>query len=514
MSEAVEILIKADDQASQKFAESSTNMVQSMKRAEQILNQLQDPAERYAKQLAEIELLHKSGALSAEQFAAAQTSLSEKMSRADNSIKEVGEKTKVTTEFVGSLAAMLGGTEFASFASQAAGMTEKVGQFSEVANSGGAGALAFKLGVVSLAAGLGAMVGKALGDVIFKTKAFERETQRAKQAAADFDERVKSLQSNLMQQARADVEIIKDPEKKKAAYAALLEKLNKDVEGVTAQVKGSEKAVEEWANRWQITGDQKEFAKQSQEQLDIDRERLKAVRAERDEILRLTGAREAERQAIAAANEAKENSSEFLNGLRAEIELLKASKEEQLQIEAARNTTTEDRGEAEKLLKERDAIIAKLEAEKELEQERQRAAEQAVQQAEQEQQRVSDLIKSEQERLELRKIEIEKGKEAAKVQSLINQGVDEATAKKIAADEAALEQLTQKGSKGPSALQASESRLLTRGDSSGPLDKTNQILEQTQRHTEELAKFQAQQLEQQRRIAENTSKTTSVTVPV
>jgi hypothetical protein len=218
--------------------------------------------------------------------------------------------------------------------------------------------------------------------------------------------------------------------------------------------------------------------------------------------------------------------------LREEVQLLKASKEEQLQIEAAKNTTAEDRGEAEQLLRERDAIHAKMEAEKELEEERkrirdeeQKAAELALQQAEQEKQRLDDLVKSETERLELRRIELERGKEAAKVQALINQGVDEATAKAIAAEEAALDRRQQQKQdeqsgkkplekKETPALQASESRLLTRGDSGGPLDKTNQILERTQKHTEELAKFQAQQLEQQRRIAENTSKTTTVTVPV
>ncbi len=55
-------------------------------------------------------------------------------------------------------------------------------------------------------------------------------------------------------------------------------------------------------------------------------------------------------------------------------------------------------------------------------------------------------------------------------------------------------------------LMASESRLLTSGRNSDPMDKTNKILEATQKHTQELAKFNAQQLELQQKIAENTAK--------
>jgi hypothetical protein len=533
MSEAVEILIKADDQASQKFAESSTNMVQSMKRAEQIMSQLQEPADRYAKQLAEIEALHKSGALTADQFAAAQASLTEKMISADKSIKEVGEKAKVTTEFIGTLASLAGGSEFASFASQIAGATEKVSQFSEVANAGGAGALTFKLGLIGLAATIGGTIGKALGDFIFQTKKLEREMQRAKEAAAEFDERLQRTRANMFSGQKEDIELIRDPEKKKAAYESLLGKLDKDLATVSMNVKESEKAVERWAEAWQITGERKASAIEAQEQLKADRERLSVLRDERQEIQMMISTKEQERAAIAAANEAKDASEKYLATLREEVQLLKASKEEQLQIEAAKNTTAEDRGEAEQLLRERDAIHAKMEAEKELEEERkrirdeeQKAAELALQQAEQEKQRLDDLVKSEAERLELRRIELERGKEAAKVQSLINQGVDEATAKAIAAEEASLDLLQQKkqeeqdGKKvepdkksetGP--LQASESRLLTRGEGNGPMDKLKQSFDGVKSEIAKQNALQAQSLDAQRKIAENTARG-SVLVPV
>lgn len=587
MSEAVEILIKADDQASQKFAESSTNMVQSMKRAEQIMSQLQEPADRYAKQLAEIEALYKSGALTADQFAAAQASLTDKMSKANNSIKEVGEKAKVTTEFVGTLASLAGGSEFASFASQIAGATEKVGQFSEVAKAGGAGALTFKLGLVGLAAAIGSTVGKAIGDFIFQTRKFEREFARLKATSEELDAQLQKTRNTLADNRIEDIELIRDPEKKQAAYQDLLGTMNRDIAGVTKQLEASQVAADEWDDAWQITGDRKEFAADAKKQVEADKERLKVLKEQRDSVRDLVSQRTKENEALRMANEAKDKSEGYLETLRQEVELLKASKEEQLQIEAAKNTTLEDRGEAEKLLKERDAIVAKLDAERQLEQERQQAAEQALQQAEQEkqrledlmqsenerlelrrieieqgkeaariqglvnqgveesaakqiaaaeavlkakedqmkadeqkasdaineQQRIADLVKSEETRLALRKIEVEQGKEAAKVQALINQGVDEATAKKLAAEEASLETPQQKAPSAIAALQASESRLLTRGEGNEPLDKLKQSFDGVKSEIAKQNALQAQSLDAQRKIAENTAKG-SVLVPV
>jgi hypothetical protein len=533
MSEAVEILIKADDQASQKFAESSTQMIQSMKRTEQIMNQLEGPADKYARQLEEIAALHKSGAMSAEQFAAAETMLKEKMISADKSIKEVGEKAKVTTEFIGTLASLAGGSEFASFASQIAGATEKVGQFSEVAKAGGAGAMTFKLGLVGLAAAIGSTVGKAIGDFIFQTRKFEREFARLKATSEELDAQLQKTRSTLADNRIEDIELIRDPEKKQAAYQDLLGTMNRDIAGVTKQLEASQVAADKWDDAWQITGDRKEFAADAKKQVEADKERLKVLKEQRDSVRDLASQRTKENEALRMANEAKDKSEGYLETLRQEVELLKASKEEQLQIEAAKNTVAKDRNEAEQLLRERDAIVAKMEAEKELEQERQRvrdeqqrAAEQALQQAEQEKQRLDDLVKSEAERLELRRIELERGKEAAKVQSLINQGVDEATAKAIAAEEASLDLLQQKkqeeqdGKKvepdkksetGP--LQASESRLLTRGEGSGPMDKLKQSFDGVKSEIAKQNALQAQSLDAQRKIAENTGKG-SVLVPV
>ena len=78
MSEAVEILIKADDKASTEFGDVATSMEKSMKRVKQIITGLETPAEKYAQQIEELNRLHEQGALNAEQFAMAQEKIQQK----------------------------------------------------------------------------------------------------------------------------------------------------------------------------------------------------------------------------------------------------------------------------------------------------------------------------------------------------------------------------------------------------------------------------------------------------
>jgi hypothetical protein len=592
MSEAVEILIKADDQASQKFATTAENMDKSLKRVNSMLADMKSPAEEYKQKLDDLAAAHEAGAINAEQYAAAQAHVAEAFQDSEQQIKSVGSSAKKTSETVSGFAKALGAEGAASaadFAANVSGTVEKLSSFAEVSKQGKAGALAFKLGLVALAATIGSAIGKAIGDVIFETKKFTRELERAKEASKELEDRLQKTRSVMMENAKEDIELIRDPDKKRAEYKALLDTLNKDIDAVSKNVTVSQKAVDDWADAWQITGNRKEYAKQAQEQLENDKARLAALRDERDELQKITSERTRQNEELAKANEAKDKSEAYIAQLKQEVEYLAATKEEQLLLDAARNTTIEDRGEAERLLKERDAILAKAEAQKELEEaqkraeeERAKAAEKAIQDAQRERdriegivrtenerlalraleleqgkeaakvqaliaqgveeaaakqiaatesalqakedkakaeetnaqeaakekQRIADLVKAEQERLALKKLEAEQGKEAAKAQALINQGVDEANAKKLAAAEAEMEKekTPLQKPKETGALVASESRLLTSGRNSDPMDKTNKILDQTQKHTQEIAKLHAKNLELQQKIAENTAK--------
>ena len=548
MSEAVEILIKADDEASAKLETVGANASKSGQQAERLMRSLETSSEKYKRQLAELAQYQADGAITAEQFANAEDALLSKLAdletnstnagaalkglsesqdavavsaeKTAEAFKNGGKDVKATTDMFATLAKITGNSELAGLANTVGTVTDKVGQFSEVSKAGAGGAMAFKLGLMGLAASAGFAVGKVLGDIIWQTEKFERAMASAKETAAELDAQLKKNASTLAANVREDIELIRDPEEKRAAYAKLLGDLSRDIQTASDVAGKSAREAEEWADAWQITGNRKQYAIDAQEQATADKERLAGLKDQRDELMKIVGARAQENAAIKEANAAKDKSESYLETLRQEVEYMKATKEEQIQLDALRNTTIEDRGEAEQLLKERDAIKAKQDAEREAadekkkqqedaiqaaekaaedaERARQKAMEDRVKEAEQiaenarrEVQRVEDIIAAERERLELQKIEKEQGKEAATARQFVNQGVDEATAKQFAAEQAAFDKAKQdeadaaaklKGEKtadkktdaGPApALAAMESRMLTRG----PVDTQSHWME-------------------------------------
>ena len=90
------------------------------------------------------------------------------------SVKEVGGQAKASTELVGSLATQLGGLGIGGVAGDVAMLTERVSAFSEVMNTGTKGVTLFKVGLASATAVIAVQAGKALGDLIFKTKQWTR----------------------------------------------------------------------------------------------------------------------------------------------------------------------------------------------------------------------------------------------------------------------------------------------------------------------------------------------------
>jgi len=548
MSEAVEILIKADDQASAKLAEVGVNASKSGQQAERLMRSLETSSAKYERQLAELAQYQAEGAITAEQFATAEEALLSKLAdletnsanasaavvqlsesqdalavsteKTAEAFKSGGKDVKATTDMFATLAKITGNSELAGLANTVGTVTDKVGQFSEVSKAGAGGALAFKLGLMGLAASAGFAVGKVLGDIIWQTEKFERAMASAKETAAELDAQLKKNASTLAANVREDIELIRDPEEKRAAYAKLLGDLSRDIQTASDVAGKSARDAEEWADAWQITGNRKQYAIDAQEQAAADKERLAGLKDQRDELMQIVGARAQENAAIRASNEAKDKSESYLETLRQEVEYMKATREEQIKIDALRNTTDEDRGEAERLLKERDAIKAKQDAEREAAAEKKKQQEDAIQAAEKaaedaerarqkamedrvkemeqiaenarrEEQRVEDIIAAERERLELQKIEKEQGKEAATAKQFVNQGVDEATAKQLAAEQAAHDKTKQdeadaaaklkgdktadkKTDKGPApALAAMESRMLTRG----PVDTQSHWME-------------------------------------
>ena len=401
MSESVEILIKADDQASQKMAAAASNAA-------------------------------KAG------------------DKINNSFKDAGKNTKAISDLAGVIASLTGNSQLAGLAGQLGEVTDKVSQFSEVSKAGAAGSLAFKAGLVGLVAAGGFAFGKWLGDIIFETAKFERALAETKEEAKRLDDQLKQLAQTRFGETKQDIELIRDPEEKRAAYKKLLGELQRDIGTAGAVAAKSKREAEKWADAWQITGNRKQYAEDAKNQAAADRERVDALKAQAQEIGKIVGQRTLENELIKAANAEKDKSESYLDTLRKEVEYLKATREEQIKLDAARNTTDEDQGEAERLLKERDAIIAKIEAEKELERVRIHAEEEAAKAAE----------NAEKERLKA----IEDQEKAAK------------------------EELGKRKTLGETAINATEGRLLSRGPASSIdqllLQQNNLIVEQTKIETQ------------------------------
>ena len=357
-------------------------------------------------------------------------------------IKDVSGKAKASTELFGTLATTLGGSQLGGYAGQLAQLTDRVSQFSEVSKSGGAGALAFKAGLASVVAVISFQVGKAFGNVIFQTEKMERAFNRTKEAAAELNAELARANDQRFANQKEDIELIRDPEKKRAEQEALFQQLNNDVQGITAQLADSTKKAEEWADAWQITGNRKAYAEEAQKQVEIDKQRLAQAKAQRDELRRELSDRKRINDQIRADNEAA------------------------------------DKAEQEAIREKEKAANDLLAAEKAVADEAERAAQKRIDEAK----RIANIRKNEIDRIKEQKILLTEGAEAAKRFSLERQGVDKESAARIAAAQAELDEM-KKDANGPSSVaigqQAVQSRLLTRGPAEKGIDKISKNTEQT-----------------------------------
>jgi hypothetical protein len=379
-------------------------------------------------------------------------------------VKEVGSKAKASTEFIGVLAMQLGGTEFASAAQGVAGVTEKIGQFSEVMKLGGAGAAAFKAGLGALVGVMSFQLGKSIGEMIFGV---DDVAGRMKQAASDADEfanRMIRLSGVKFGENLQDLELIRDPDKQQEAARALFFDIDKQVNDAVASFqyynKEADKALAAKQGPEVVADLQNEAAgyiklaeslRQQQSQLS------QKYSAHAQQVRLIKEQQAAEDEAAAKKAQIDQSTLSTLRNINYQyIELTKGAEE-------ARRTQLKDQGLgdtdikrimfAEKMLKtEQDAEAAKKKAQDE---EKSRL------------QRIADLGKSELQRLEEQKILLEQGEQAAEAFRLQQQGLDKDIAMAIAAAKAQFAEAAKskeiKATISTPDLAARESRLLSRG---------------------------------------------------
>jgi hypothetical protein len=387
--------------------------------------------------------------------------------------KEFGGRTKASVEVVGSLANAFGGTAIGAFASQLGGLTEKMSAFSEVTKTGTAGVFAFKLGIAAAAAAVTYSVAEKVASWWMQIDLAKHKAEEATKAFSSMSTAMDSARQKAFSQTREDVGLIRDPAEREQAIneaAAKLEKQSRELDGKLA------KAREEVANKEKALGSAL-FKTAAKEDLDAANSQLDSLRAIRDSLdgeaaaLRaMTSERAKAIEARKQENSLADKSQAFIEGLRAENEMLRATKDEQLKLEAQRNALPKDQGKAEQLLREREALRAQAE-------ERKKAEVEAEQQAKQEEdavKRIADLEKKRVTDLEARRIELVKGKEAAAAYRLEQEGLSKATAERLARQEELLRQDEAKAAKqqdkqvDTSPQQATQGRLLTRGTGGDP----------------------------------------------
>jgi len=452
-------------------------------------------------------------------------------------IKGIGEKAKKSTEFVGVLANALGGSELGQFAQQLGSITEKTSQFAEVSKTGGAGAMAFKAGLVAAVAVIAFQVGSAIGNAIFQTAKWAEKLKESADRAKELASESAKVNAIRLSDTKEDIELISDPAEKRKALEALFKATQKELIGTENQVKQSKKEVEAWNAAWFKTGNRAAFSVQANAKLEDDKARLKVLQDEtlaqqrllndrtannealkksnalksqdeayleglRKELELLTAKdklgvkakqstnsddaeekasgllkqieaaktkEEADKLAISTTKDLTKKSDDYIAGLRKEVDLLRAKKEEIAGVQATQNTFGDAaKSEAEKLIKERDMLKEKADTEK-------KAADQKAQQI----QKIADLKQSELDKLAEEQVLLTQGKEAAHAFNLEKQGLSKEDAKSIARQQAVNDKLKAKPetkSNIDTALQASESRLLTRGTD----NESQKIAEATQ----------------------------------
>jgi hypothetical protein len=383
-------------------------------------------------------------------------------------IKESGGQAKKSADFARIIASSLGGSEIGSYIAQMGEAAQKTSEFAEVQKAGGAGVLAFKAGLVSLVAALSFQVGQGIGNAIFQTEKYTKELEAAIAKQSEFTSEIIRFSKIRIGENLQDIELIRDPESKKAKYTDLLRATEKEIEGVTISLQQNRKTVAEWNDGWlNGTAGQKQA-----EALVADGEKLlKNLVDQKEEIARLNSGRAEATAALREQNALQDKSEDYVESLRRQLEVLKATNDQRAQVIASQNTVDTDFREARNLLQEIDAINAKAAAEKIAADELKKVESEKESNAK----RLASFKENELNKLEQERILLDQGREAANAFALEKQGLAKADAAAIAREreqidlrkDAIKEAEKQGGTKPlgqqPTVNTAFESRLLTRG---------------------------------------------------
>jgi hypothetical protein len=425
---------------------------------------------------------------------------SQKIEQNVKDIKSVGQKAKASTEFIGQLANQLGGSEIAGFAGQLAGLTEKVSQFSEVSKAGGAGAFAFKAGIVGLVGAMSFGFGQAIGNAIFETDRWKKELEDATEASKKLNAELIRFSDLRIGDQIQSISLLGSPEEQEKATAALVESLRdqaRQAAKISADSRAELKAMSTFDDDANIFGSLgvETNAKQRRDELELQIKlqddlsnsiSKQAVELERKLNFEMQNAKVAKQTAETQA------SSNYIASLREQLAIEKAIGDEKFKLEAQKTAKGTDVSVAAGLLKELDAQKQLVEAANKAAREK----EQKIKEEEANRKRIIDLIANENTKNQERLVLLNKGTEAAKVFSLVQQGVAQTEAERLAAESeriSRLEKDKQNREEVNKTLmqpqEAFQSRFLTRGPMSNPNERLEKEAEKQTRLQEEQRKL-------------------------
>lgn len=274
----------------------------------------------------------------------------QKTKEALTQIKQVGGQAKSSTEFIGVIARQLGGTDLGAFTGQLSTLIDKTKQFAEVSQLGGAGALAFHGGLVTLVGTMSFQLGQALGDMIFQTERWKNELAAAEKQALALDAALLKALGDRFSDSKIDIDLIADPDAKRAEYEKLLQDLGKEAAGIEQKIKQATDSIknrdtfDEDANIFGLFGFQTEsekFLKIKEQEIAADRERLKLINEQTMALQKQLGERAKERELAALKKQEAESDERSLESLKKRLQIEKAINDDRKSVGDAREKVKE-----------------------------------------------------------------------------------------------------------------------------------------------------------------------------
>lgn len=391
----------------------------------------------------------------------------QELEKSAKAVQEMGSRAKAATEFTGTLANMLGGTQLGGAATLIADITGKITALSGSLKAGGAAAMAFK---AALVVGVVAAVYTVTRQIADAVMGVEKWREKLKESFADSAKTADFLIAKQEKRLNLEIEIAKatvDQNQKSAESQAILADIEKQIKEQAKVVKEAQESAEARTQEWGYSlGFLSDAVEADKALLDTEQKRLDALKSMRENAKDQLGLSQQQLRAELERRQAEAKGLDFVEKLKSEVEDMAMSEDARIIKLAQQNTATHEQyTEALSLLAAKKKILETQEAEK-IAAEKTKAIEaekaKALQTRLAEEKRIFDIQDDMLKNLKQQVILQKDGSVAARAFGLEQQGVSAEMAKMFATFEDDLAKIGEKAKEvAPASNNAVESRLLT-----------------------------------------------------